>query len=81
MICPKCSAVLKPRSFRGRYRLSDQESRVCDLLVEGNSTECAALQLGLSEGTVKNYESKAKKKIGVSSRVGLVRVAFGMEAV
>lgn len=46
-----------------------QERRVMDLVAQGCSNRQAAQQLGLSEGTVRNYLSNAVGKIGVSKRV------------
>lgn len=46
-----------------------QERRVMDLVSQGCSNRQAAQQLGLSEGTVRNYLSNAFGKIGVNKRV------------
>lgn len=49
--------------------LTLQEQRVLDLVVQGLSNRQVAYQLGLSEGTVRNYLSNAFGKIGVNKRV------------
>lgn len=51
------------------------------MIVAGNENESIALQVGTTVNTVKTHNTRAFRKIGVSSRVGLVRVAFGEDAV
>lgn len=48
--------------------LSPQEKRIIGLIAEGCTNKEAALKLGLSEKTVKNYLSTAFEKLHVSSR-------------
>ena len=81
MTCPKCNEPVQPISFVGRFGLSPREAEVSDLVVGGNRLESVAFQLGMALNTVKSHIKSAKRKIGVSGTVGMVRVAFGQEAV
>lgn len=60
------------RSVAERMRrapaLSQQETRVLELVVEGKTNRQIGLDLGLSEKTVRNYLSNAFQKLGVSRR-------------
>src|SRR5262249_2534223 len=55
--------------------LSDRERQVLRLAGEGAASGAIALQLGLSEGTVRNYLSEAISKVGASNRVEAARIA------
>ena len=55
--------------------LSDRERQVLRLAGDGVSGAGIASNLGLSEGTVRNYLSEAIGKLGVSNRVEAARVA------
>jgi len=81
MHCPNCSTAIEPISFRGRFGLTPREAEIADLVVAGNRNGSIAAQLGISEQTVKTHLNSARAKVRVSSRVGLVRVAFGLEGV
>jgi DNA-binding CsgD family transcriptional regulator len=81
MNCPHCSTPMYPKSFVDRFGMTPREAEVANLIVEGNRNDSIASQLGITEQTVKSHVTTAMKKAGVSSRIGLVRIAFGMEAV
>ena len=55
--------------------LTDRERQILRRAGDGKSTEEVALDLGLSEGTVRNYLSEAIAKLGASNRVDAARLA------
>ena len=55
--------------------LTDRERQVLRLAGEGLASGDIALQLELSEGTVRNYLSEAISKIGANNRVEAARIA------
>jgi len=55
--------------------LTDRERQVLRLAGEGMQSGDIAAQLGLSEGTVRNYLSEAISKMGASNRVEASRIA------
>lgn len=67
-------------SFVGRAEgvaaeLSDREAEVVRLIARGYSNKEIAAQLKLSVKTVETYKARSLEKLGVRSRVGLVRYA------
>jgi two-component system response regulator DesR len=55
--------------------LTDRERQVLRLAGEGIASGDIALQLNLSEGTVRNYLSEAISKLGAANRVEAARIA------
>lgn len=55
--------------------LTDRERQVLRLAGQGASTAEIAAQLGLSDGTVRNYLSEAISKLGAANRVEAARLA------
>jgi DNA-binding NarL/FixJ family response regulator len=55
--------------------LTDRERQVLRLAGDGLASGDIASQLGLSEGTVRNYLSEAISKLGAGNRVEAARVA------
>jgi len=55
--------------------LTDRERRVLRSAAEGHTTAVIAAELGLSEGTVRNYLSEAIGKLGAHNRVEAARIA------
>ena len=55
--------------------LTDRERRVLRQAAEGQTTAAIAADLGLSEGTVRNYLSEAIGKLGAQNRVEAARIA------
>ena len=55
--------------------LTERERQVLRLAGEGMASADIATELGLSEGTVRNYLSEAISKLGASNRVEAARVA------
>lgn len=55
--------------------LTDRERKVLRLAGEGHSSAEIAAELGLSEGTVRNYLSEAISKLGAQNRVEAARIA------
>jgi two-component system response regulator DesR len=55
--------------------LTDRERQVLQRAGDGKSTGEVARELGLSEGTVRNYLSESIAKLGVSNRIEAARLA------
>lgn len=55
--------------------LTDRERQVLRMAAEGMATVDIATEIGLSDGTVRNYLSEAISKLGVSNRVEAARIA------
>jgi two-component system response regulator DesR len=55
--------------------LTDRERQVLRLAGDGRASGDIASELGLSEGTVRNYLSEAISKIGAANRVEAARIA------
>ncbi|HTR67257.1 MAG TPA: response regulator transcription factor [Terriglobales bacterium] len=55
--------------------LTDRERQVLRLAGEGRASGDIATDLGLSEGTVRNYLSEAISKLGAANRVEAARIA------
>ncbi|WP_018465765.1 response regulator transcription factor [Calidithermus timidus] len=55
--------------------LTDRERKVLRLAGEGHTSAEIAAELGLSEGTVRNYLSEAISKLGAQNRVEAARIA------
>jgi len=61
---------------QGMELLSKREAEVARLVAEGLTNRGIAVQLGLSEHTVRNYLFRIFDKLGVSTRVELVLYCF-----
>lgn len=55
--------------------LTDRERQILQRASDGKSTGEVARELGLSEGTVRNYLSESIAKLGVSNRIEAARLA------
>ena len=66
---------LAREAWTERDPLSDRERRVLRLAAEGLSSAGIAAQLGLSDGTVRNYLSDAILKLNAANRVEAARIA------
>jgi two-component system response regulator DesR len=55
--------------------LTERERQVLRMAGDGNTSSDIAVQLGLSEGTVRNYLSEAISKLGASNRIEAARLA------
>jgi two-component system response regulator DesR len=66
---------LAREAWTARDPLSDRERRVLRLAADGLSSAAIGAQLGLSEGTVRNYLSDAILKLGAANRVEAARIA------
>ncbi len=55
--------------------LTDRERQVLRFAAEGKTSGDIAQQMGLSDGTVRNYLSEAISKLGVSNRIEAARLA------
>ena len=67
---------LKIQQAGGMARLTPRERDVVRLVAEGMRNQEIALQLNLTEHTVRNYMLRIFDKLGISSRVELVLYAF-----
>ena len=67
---------LKVQQTGGMARLTPREREVVRLVADGMRNQEIALQLNLSEHTVRNYLIRIFDKLGISSRVELVLYAF-----
>jgi two-component system, NarL family, response regulator DesR len=68
--------VVDPRlSFREQCPLTTREADALRAAAEGSTTAEIATVLCLSEGTVRNYLSRAIAKTGSRNRMGAIRVA------
>lgn len=68
-----CRPVLDVRTAAERYRLSPRERQTLALAVQGLSNKEIAAHMGVSPNTVKSFLRLIMGKMGVSSRVGLIR--------
>ena len=55
--------------------LTDRERQVLRMAGEGAASSDIAIELNLSEGTVRNYLSEAINKLGATNRVEAARIA------
>ncbi len=67
--------ALAQEAWTERDPLTDRERQVLREAGEGASSAAIAAQLGLSEGTVRNYLSDAIAKLGAANRVEAARLA------
>lgn len=58
--------------FMDKYILTKREKEVFTLLVSNKSTKEIAMDLGISEKTVRNHISNAMQKLGVKGRAQAV---------
>ena len=56
----------------GKQILTAREKEVFELLVKNKSTKEIAVELNISEKTVRNHISNAMQKLGVKGRAGAV---------
>ena len=56
--------------------LTSREQEIVQLVAEGNSAKQIASRLGISTKTVETHRSKIARKLGVKSRVDIVRYAM-----
>ena len=61
--------------------LTPRQREALDLVTEDMKNREIALELGLTEHTVRNYIFQIFEKLGVSTRVGLVLYALGEPAI
>lgn len=61
--------------------LTARELEVLSLLSLGNSAKRVAIALDLSPNTIRNYQDTIKKKLGVPSMTGAVRLAIDLQLI
>lgn len=61
--------------YEKEVKLTDREKEILGLLVNSYSNKQIAIQLSLSENTVKTHRKNIHAKFGVSNLIGLVRYA------
>jgi two-component system, NarL family, response regulator DesR len=66
---------LAREAWTERDPLNDRERRVLRLAADGLASAAIASQLGLTDGTVRNYLSEAISKLGAANRVEAARIA------
>lgn len=72
----RCFLVAREAASRPgrRARLSRRETEVAALAARGSANKTIALELGIGVDAVGTYVRRVKTKLGVSSRVDLVRL-------
>lgn len=65
-------------SFRDKYRLSRREVQIVSMIKDGNTNKEIAEMLGLSTSTIETHRKNIHQKLGVNSRIELVKKAFEM---
>jgi len=68
--------TLRVVNSRGRFLLTPREEQVVALVADGLTNRGVAVELGLSEHTIKKYLLRIFDKVGISSRVELVLYAM-----
>ena len=63
---------IAPGIVTGAMGLTDNQARICVLVVQGLTTEEIATQQGISTETVRSHLKRAMTKLGVKSQAGLV---------
>jgi len=69
------SFVLPKAKFSSTAELSDRESAVLRLIAQGHSNKEIANQLSVSVKTVETYKARSMEKLGLRSRVDIIRTA------
>ncbi|MEC7762831.1 MAG: helix-turn-helix transcriptional regulator [Pseudomonadota bacterium] len=59
-------------------RLSDREREVMSMMLKGHSNCSIALNLGITEGTVKIHRRNSYRKLSISSQVELFQMVLGL---
>ena len=57
--------------------LSDREAEVLRLIAQGFANKEIAARLGVSIKTVETYKARSMQKLGLNSRVDIIRYALG----
>lgn len=65
-----------PQAWRQESELSEREGEVLRLIAKGYSNKEIAAQLGISVRTIETYRGRALDKLGLYSRVEIVRYAL-----
>ena len=68
--------TLRVVNSSGRFLLTPREEQVVALVADGMTNRGVAVELGLSEHTIKKYLLRIFDKVGISSRVELVLYAM-----
>ncbi len=66
------ASSLRERNAPGFVELSPREAEVCDCLIEGKTVAGTALDLSISEATVRTLRRRAYRKLGVGSATALM---------
>lgn len=70
------STFVQPGSrFGGTGELSEREGTVLRLIAQGHSNKEIAAQLGVSVKTIETYKARSMEKLGLRSRVDIIRIA------
>jgi DNA-binding NarL/FixJ family response regulator len=71
--------VNNARNSLEKYNLTPRQHDVLDMMMRGFPNKKIASRLSISETTVKEHVSNILKKIGVSSRVGVLTLLYGKQ--
>ncbi|QEL17685.1 DNA-binding response regulator [Limnoglobus roseus] len=74
---PAPAAAGGPTHFLASHTLSERETAVIRSLALGYSNKQIAQQMGVSMKTIETYKTRALEKLGVRTRVEIVRYAAG----
>lgn len=70
------STFVQPGSrLGGTGELSEREGTVLRLIAQGHSNKEIAAQLGVSVKTIETYKARSMEKLGLRSRVDIIRIA------
>lgn len=70
------ASALRERNVTGFARLSVREAEVCDHIIRGLGVAGTALELGVSENTVRTLRRRAYAKLGVNSATQIVALVL-----
>jgi DNA-binding CsgD family transcriptional regulator len=71
------ASALRERNVARFGTLSPREAQVCDLIVRGVTVAGSALELGVSENTIRTLRRRAYRKLGTASALQLVALVLG----
>ncbi|MBI4787841.1 MAG: response regulator transcription factor [Chloroflexi bacterium] len=69
----------QPRADRSQIAPTEREGQVLALIAEGKTNPEIALALGISQKTVDKHRANLMRKLGVTTRAGLIRYALDKE--
>lgn len=70
-VCPECRGKYSGHQPELGQPLTYREIQICNLVAKGRLNKEIGFELGLAEGTVKEYMGRIFRKVGVSNRTEL----------